>query len=248
MILIGFSHERRRRRWKTRREKERARKRDREEERRRKNSEERGAPSEPERSDPEPDGKPSDSPVPKIEEGGSGYPVPSHTSLPDGKEDGYEPPSGITPEEAKELHLKGSPVGVSFEARGNSTTALGNSYSDAVNTYVGAQRAPPTRDLGSSEPDGMINSGNPKKSTAVEAKYVESWADSLYNPDLEFPFPHETVQETVAQAVKYSKAYPAGVNWYTNSIGFVRAYGKKFKEAGIENFTFTIIPAARIRP
>ena len=61
-------------------------------------------------------------------------------------------------------------------------------------------------------------------------------------------FNHGAVQNTINQALKYSKGYPAGIDWYTNSVDFVRSYSKRFKEAGIEDFTFTIIPAARIKP
>ena len=57
----------------------------------------------------------------------------------------------------------------------------------------------------------MIVDHTPSGTVAIEAKYVEDWAESLYNPDLQRSFPHNAVQENIQQAMKYHKAYPDGI-------------------------------------
>ena len=56
---------------------------------------------------------------------------------------------GVRSTQPDDRNLLQSP-GISFEVLGNNTTALGNSYSDAVNIYAGAEPALPARELGSS--------------------------------------------------------------------------------------------------
>ncbi len=243
LTLASFHREEERRRRRAKRLKKQARKRDREERRRQEAAEQHGGSSNRERSDPEPEAKPSGPPeVNPEKEGSESRPVP-HDLLPDSDRDEFELPAGVTPQEAKELHLNGSPVGISFEVQGNSTTAPGDSYSDAVNVFRGAQKAPPVRKFGSSEPDGILASREPSQKIGVEAKFVEDWSESIYNPDLRRVFLHGKVQKTIDQALKYAAECPAGVEWYTNSLDFVRSYSRKFREAGVANFTFTIIPS-----
>ena len=53
------------------------------------------------------------------------------------------------------------------------------------------------------------------------------------------------MQDTIDQALRYAEAYPAGVEWVTNSLDFVKAYAKLFLKAGVKNFHFIVIPAVR---
>ncbi len=244
LTLAGFHHERERRRRRAKRLKRQARKRELEERRRPELAEERGGSEEP---DPRLAEKPRSPPAGEPEKPPS-QPLMPHSSLPDTERDDFELPSGVTPQEAKELHLNGSPVGISFEVRGNNTTELGDSYSDAVNAYSGTQKAPRAPELGGSEPDGVLVSRDSGERFCVEAKFFEDWSKSLYNPDLRRVFPHGQVQKTIDQALKYDDHCPEGVEWYTNSLDFVKAYSPKFKKAGVKNFTFTIIPAVRVKP
>ena len=125
---------------------------------------------------------------------------------------------------------------------------MAKSYSDAVNTYAGAEPVFPARELGELEPDGILNSEISDDQRGVEAKYIGNWAESIYNPNLRRVFAHGAVQNTINQALKYSKGYPVDVEWYTNSLDFVITYSRRFREAGMKNFTFTIIPAVRTKP
>ena len=63
---------------------------------------------------------------------------------------------------------------------------------------------------------------------AIEAKYIDDWTKSIYNPDLGLPFDHHAEQDIIDQAKRYANVYPSGVELVTNSLGFVKAYAKRF--------------------
>lgn len=84
--------------------------------------------------------------------------------------------------------------------------------------------------------------------TAVEAKYVADWTQSLRNPDSpagDLPFAVSEQQAMVDQAAKYSAGFEGGVIYHTNSVDLANYYSQAFNEAGITNFRFVITPATK---
>ena len=83
---------------------------------------------------------------------------------------------------------------------------------------------------------------------AMEAKYVGKWSTSPYNPAQEPRYPGgANIDKMVDQALKYDDKYPGGVLWVTNSSEFIAEYTKRFKDAGVKNFSFVLIPALEER-
>jgi hypothetical protein len=82
------------------------------------------------------------------------------------------------------------------------------------------------------------------KNVAIEAKFCDDWAVSLRNPDspigkLEFAVKEQ--QEMLAQAKKYSAAFPKVV-YHSNSQGLIAYYSKLFLDAGLTNIEFVLTP------
>ncbi|WP_139133886.1 MULTISPECIES: hypothetical protein [Pseudomonas] len=83
------------------------------------------------------------------------------------------------------------------------------------------------------------------KRTAVEAKFVEDWGNSIRNPvSSSGTKPWSVAEQTkmVDQAKKYSSGFEGGVVYHTNSPELASQYSKVFKEAGVTNFKFVITP------
>ncbi|HDX8592673.1 TPA: hypothetical protein RQN76_003519, partial [Aeromonas dhakensis] len=83
------------------------------------------------------------------------------------------------------------------------------------------------------------------KRTAVEAKFVENWADSIRNPSSNSGSKPWSVAEQanmVEQAKKYSSGFEGGVIYHTNSPELASQYSRVFTEAGVTNFKFVITP------
>jgi hypothetical protein len=87
------------------------------------------------------------------------------------------------------------------------------------------------------------------KLTAVEAKYVDDWATSLRNPASEMggkPWAVNEQEQMIQQGKKYSKYFPGGVVYHTNSVDLAVHYTNVFRESGVRNFSFVITPATRM--
>jgi len=85
------------------------------------------------------------------------------------------------------------------------------------------------------------------KNTAIEAKYVGSWGDSLRNPSSPnggMPWAIKEQNTMVEQAMKYDSAFDQAI-YHTNSLELATHYSNVFNEAGIRNFQFVITPAIR---
>ncbi|EOB7510463.1 RHS repeat-associated core domain-containing protein, partial [Providencia stuartii] len=81
------------------------------------------------------------------------------------------------------------------------------------------------------------------KVTAIEAKYVDSWAKSIRNPESSIgkaSFAIKEQQTVLSQAKKYSAAFDE-VIYHTNSADFAAHYNTIFKNAGLENITFKVM-------
>ncbi len=244
LTRAGFHPEERRRR-RAERRRERARRREREGE----------ATSHP--GDPEEEGEPHHverlrhSPTAPADEPQASAPStsnsPSLAHSPPGELDPHslDPYHGVPPDLREELKLRPSPPGITFNVSGNNTTELGNSYSEQVRDRMQGDLPPKPAGPGSSVPDGLILGNTPGGKIAIEAKYVDDWSESIYNPNLRRVFAHNAIEDIIAQAMRYSEAYSGGVEWVTNSLDFVKIYGKLFSAAGIRNYHFTIIPAVR---
>lgn len=83
------------------------------------------------------------------------------------------------------------------------------------------------------------------REVAVEAKYVDNWADSIRNPAQTQPWAKIEQQRMLEQARKYSAGYQGGVIYHTNSPELAAHYSQVFRDAGITNFEFFITPAIR---
>ncbi|MCL1982503.1 MAG: hypothetical protein FWG53_05335, partial [Clostridiales bacterium] len=86
------------------------------------------------------------------------------------------------------------------------------------------------------------------KRTAVEAKYVDNWSESLRNPASSTGYMSWSVaeqQKMLDQAAAYSSGFPGGVVYHTNSVELATHYTNIFNDAGITNFKFIITPAAK---
>lgn len=84
--------------------------------------------------------------------------------------------------------------------------------------------------------------------TAVEAKYVDNWENSLRNPNSpngSKPWAVSEQQTMINQATKYSASFDGGVIYHTNSPQLAAYYTQVFNQAGITNFRFVITPAAK---
>ncbi|WP_135487785.1 hypothetical protein [Escherichia sp. E3659] len=82
------------------------------------------------------------------------------------------------------------------------------------------------------------------KKTAIEAKYVDDWSKSLRNPESSIgraPFAIKEQQTMLAQAQKYSVAFD-NVIYHTNSSELAAHYSAIFKNAGLNNISFKVIP------
>jgi filamentous hemagglutinin len=91
--------------------------------------------------------------------------------------------------------------------------------------------------------DGVTSIGG--KTTAVEAKFVGNWSESIRNPASPIgnqPWAVAEQQAMVNQAAKYSANFEGGVIYHTNSAEFAAHYSQVFKDAGITNFQFVITP------
>ncbi|VWD30824.1 two-partner secretion domain-containing protein [Burkholderia contaminans] len=83
------------------------------------------------------------------------------------------------------------------------------------------------------------------KLTAVEAKYVDSWSNSVRNPDGPngaMPWALSEQQKMVDQARKYAAAFDGGVIYHTNSPELASYYSRVFHDADIANVKFVITP------
>jgi hypothetical protein len=89
-----------------------------------------------------------------------------------------------------------------------------------------------------------------KKLTAVEAKYVDDWPTSMRNPASEIaskPWAADEQQQMIEQAKKYSRYFPGGIVYHTNSANFAAYYTNVFQKFGIRSFRFVITPAIKMR-
>lgn len=87
------------------------------------------------------------------------------------------------------------------------------------------------------------------KLTAVEAKYVDTWTESLRNPASNAgaqPWGLTEQQQMVRQAKAYSSGFPGGVVYHTNSVDLATYYTQVFRRAGIKKFRFVITPTIRL--
>lgn len=83
------------------------------------------------------------------------------------------------------------------------------------------------------------------KRTAVEAKFVKNWADSIRNPSSAISYKPWSVDEQakmVEQAKKYSSGFEGGVIYHTNSPELASLHSKVFTESGVTNCKFVITP------
>ena len=88
------------------------------------------------------------------------------------------------------------------------------------------------------------------RKTAVEAKFVDSWAKSPSNPNSTIGGKSWAVAEQrriVGQASRYSAGFEGGAIYHTNSLELAGHYSQVFKDAGITNFRFVITPATKLR-
>jgi hypothetical protein len=79
--------------------------------------------------------------------------------------------------------------------------------------------------------------------TAVEAKYVSNWPDSISNPSSWAggqPWGLAEQNRMIAQAQAYSAGFPGGVVYHTNSVELATHYTTVFQNAGIDNVQFII--------
>lgn len=86
------------------------------------------------------------------------------------------------------------------------------------------------------------------KGTAVEAKFVDEWANSLRNPASPNggrPWAVTEQRAMIDQARRYSAAFAGGAVYHTNSPELAAFYGQAFRDAGIENIRFVLTPALR---
>ena len=87
------------------------------------------------------------------------------------------------------------------------------------------------------------------QSAAVDAKYVDLWAESLRNPESEIggePWAIAEQQNMMQQAKAYSLSFRGGVVYHTNSVELANYYTDLFEKAGIQNFRFKITPASKM--
>jgi len=81
--------------------------------------------------------------------------------------------------------------------------------------------------------------------TAVEAKYVEDWSQSIRNPASPIgrePWATQEQRSMIEQARRYSENFSGGVIYHTNSIELAEYYTNAFKSDGVQNFRFIITP------
>jgi filamentous hemagglutinin len=86
------------------------------------------------------------------------------------------------------------------------------------------------------------------KRTAVEAKFVENWDNSIRNPisaSGSKPWSLAEQNKMLEQAKKYSAGFEGGVVYHTNSPALASYYSKIFKDAGVKNFKFVITPTKK---
>ncbi len=92
----------------------------------------------------------------------------------------------------------------------------------------------------------MLNGRN----TAIEAKYVDDWANSLRNPaspEGSRPWAVVERQKMIDQAVKYNGAFEQTI-YHTNSVELANHYAPLFEKAGATNFKFVITPSTTLKP
>ncbi|HXR90212.1 MAG TPA: hypothetical protein VN750_08015 [Steroidobacteraceae bacterium] len=155
----------------------------------------------------------------------------------------------VGPEGAAAPYDTTDPVAIS----GTTTRELSNSYEAAVRELYGD--VPFQQRQYTAVVDGELVRGVADAvttvdgvDTAVEAKYVADWTQSLRNPDSpagDLPFAVSEQQAMVDQAAKYSAGFEGGVIYHTNSVDLANYYSQAFNEAGITNFRFVITPATK---
>jgi hypothetical protein len=138
---------------------------------------------------------------------------------------------------------------VSVAVSGASAKERGDSYEVQVRRLYGGDERPPSFTL---LLDGKVITGQADHvawpedtSTAIEAKYTDSWMGTLRNPLSVIgimPWSEKEQQRMIEQARRYSIAYDGGAIYHTNSFELARFYSKAFKGAGISKFKFVITP------
>ena len=92
--------------------------------------------------------------------------------------------------------------------------------------------------------DGITNVNG--KETAIEAKYINKWKNSAYNPESFFfkCIKKDGTEEErlIDQAKRYTKCFDQ-VIYHTNSKEFVDYYSKVFAKEGLTNIIFIITKA-----
>jgi filamentous hemagglutinin len=79
-------------------------------------------------------------------------------------------------------------------------------------------------------------------SVAVEAKFVDNWASSIYNPASpvgSMQFAADAQAQMLSQAQAYS-TYFDQVIYHSNSPGLIQYYSSVFQNAGIQNINFIL--------
>jgi hypothetical protein len=135
------------------------------------------------------------------------------------------------------------------EVSGASAKERGDSYEAQVRRLYGAEERPPSFRI---RLDGKVITGQADHvvtsevtSTAIEAKYTDSWMGTLRNPLSVIgimPWSEKEQQRMIEQARRYALAYDGGAIYHTNSFELARFYTKAFKDAGITKHKFVITP------
>ena len=146
--------------------------------------------------------------------------------------------------------LAGYEVTQSLEVAGRNATMQGHSYEAAVRQelYGGTRRQEFDVFQDGRWQDRVADSVTTigGQRTAVEAKYVEDWARSPYNPTNQRPWMDVEAQGTMLdQARAYSSRFEGGAVYHTNSVELANAWSKIFADSGLQNIKFIITPAVR---
>jgi filamentous hemagglutinin len=135
----------------------------------------------------------------------------------------------------------------SIAISGSKATEIAKSYEAGVQGLYKTAPQPYTTTVNgqtvSGIADGVITAGG--QTTAIEAKFVGNWSESIRNPASPIgntPWAIAEQQAMVNQAAKYTSYFEGGVIYHTNSAELATYYSQVFKDAGITNFKFVITP------
>ena len=130
--------------------------------------------------------------------------------------------------------------GVTIRVTGRSPQELGYSYEQGIRDVFGSAKSGSVfvAHIGRFVDDVVDQQ-------VLEAKHVDVYMESIYNPRSDEPWEPPAREKVVQQARVLTQAYEGGAIYFTNDQNFAEDYTNLFEQNGISKFRFVVVPSAK---